>query len=122
MKAVKIESVLIEETQNISRNCMHKDKGLKCFRCETLGHKASECPDNDTKLGVAHLIVNKEKASNKKIIAGTEELHLEICLKNLEENHACIPLKKTDRVEIIPERMPKEVKRRAREKRCPRIK
>ena len=27
------------------------------------------------------------------IIAGAGELHLEICLKDLEEDHACIPLK-----------------------------
>ncbi|KAH8349494.1 hypothetical protein KR084_007733 [Drosophila pseudotakahashii] len=32
------------------------------------------------------------------IIAGAGELHLEICLKNLEEDHACIPLKKSDPV------------------------
>ena len=28
----------------------------------------------------------------------TGELHLEICLKDLEEDHACIPLKKSDPV------------------------
>merc|ERR1712223_361211 len=32
------------------------------------------------------------------IIAGAGELHLEICLKDLEEDHACIPLKKSDPV------------------------
>ena len=26
-------------------------------------------------------------------MAGAGELHLEICLKDLEEDHACIPLK-----------------------------
>ena len=31
-------------------------------------------------------------------IAGAGELHLEICLKDLEEDHACIPLKKSDPV------------------------
>ena len=30
------------------------------------------------------------------IIAGANELHLETCLKNLEEDHTCIPLKKYD--------------------------
>ena len=30
--------------------------------------------------------------------AGAGELHLEICLKDLEEDHACIPLKKSDPV------------------------
>ena len=29
---------------------------------------------------------------------GAGELHLEICLKDLEEDHACIPLKKSDPV------------------------
>ncbi|GFQ99571.1 retrovirus-related Pol polyprotein from transposon 297 [Trichonephila clavata] len=48
---------------------MHKDKELKCFRCEAFGHKASECPNNnDTNPDVAHLIVNKEKALNKKVL------------------------------------------------------
>ena len=36
--------------------------------------------------------------SGEHIIAGAGELHLEICLKDLEENHACIPLKKSDPV------------------------
>jgi elongation factor 2 len=31
-------------------------------------------------------------------VAGAGELHLEICLKDLEEDHACIPLKKSDPV------------------------
>lgn len=31
--------------------------------------------------------------SGEHIIAGAGELHLEICLKDLEEDHACIPLK-----------------------------
>merc|ERR1712037_371158 len=32
------------------------------------------------------------------IIAGAGELHLEICLKDLEEDHACIPIKKSEPV------------------------
>lgn len=31
-------------------------------------------------------------------LSGAGELHLEICLKDLEEDHACIPLKKSDPV------------------------
>ena len=31
-------------------------------------------------------------------VSGAGELHLEICLKDLEEDHACIPLKKSDPV------------------------
>lgn len=34
--------------------------------------------------------------SGEHIIAGAGELHLEICLKDLEEDHACIPLKVRD--------------------------
>jgi len=33
--------------------------------------------------------------SGEHIVAGAGELHLEICLKDLEEDHACIPLKVT---------------------------
>jgi len=36
--------------------------------------------------------------SGEHIIAGAGELHLEICLKDLEEDHAAIPLKKSDPV------------------------
>ncbi|GFY42805.1 hypothetical protein TNIN_375841 [Trichonephila inaurata madagascariensis] len=45
------------------------------------------------------------------IVAGAEELHPEIRLKDLEENNVCIPLKKTDQVVVIPESMTKEIKR-----------
>merc|ERR1719295_708473 len=38
------------------------------------------------------------RESGEHIIAGAGELHLEICLKDLEEDHACIPLKKSDPV------------------------
>jgi len=31
-------------------------------------------------------------------VAGAGELHLEICLKDLEEDHACIPLKVCEQV------------------------
>jgi elongation factor 2 len=36
--------------------------------------------------------------SGEHIIAGAGELHLEICLKDLEEDHACIPIKKSEPV------------------------
>ena len=36
--------------------------------------------------------------SGEHIIAGAGELHLEICLRDLEEDHAQIPLKKSDPV------------------------
>ncbi|XP_014614739.1 PREDICTED: elongation factor 2-like, partial [Polistes canadensis] len=36
--------------------------------------------------------------SGEHIIAGAGELHLEICLKDLEEDHACILIKKSDPV------------------------
>ncbi|GFY20196.1 elongation factor 2 [Trichonephila clavipes] len=54
---------------HISRNCMYKNERIKCFRCEVFGHKASECPDNnDTKLDIAHLIINKEETLTKKVL------------------------------------------------------
>jgi len=36
--------------------------------------------------------------SGEHIVAGAGELHLEICLKDLEEDHACIPIKKSEPV------------------------
>lgn len=36
--------------------------------------------------------------SGEHIVAGAGELHLEICLKDLEEDHACIPIKTSDPV------------------------
>ena len=36
--------------------------------------------------------------SGEHIIAGAGELHLEICLKDLEEDHACIPIKVSEPV------------------------
>lgn len=41
-------------------------------------------------------IINESNGEH--IIAGAGELHLEICLKDLEEDHACIPIKKSDPV------------------------
>ncbi|GFY59162.1 hypothetical protein TNIN_373691 [Trichonephila inaurata madagascariensis] len=50
---------------------MHKDKELNLFLCEVFGHKASECPDNnDTEIDVAHLIVHKAEALNKRALVG----------------------------------------------------
>ena len=39
--------------------------------------------------------------SGEHIVAGAGELHLEICLKDLEEDHACIPIKVTAYYNII---------------------
>lgn len=36
--------------------------------------------------------------SGECVVAGAGELHMEICLKDLEEDHACIPIKKGDPV------------------------
>merc|ERR1712244_5116 len=46
--------------------------------------------------------------SGEHIIAGAGELHLEICLKHLEEDHAQIPLKKSDPVVSYKETVSEE--------------
>jgi elongation factor 2 len=46
--------------------------------------------------------------SGEHIIAGAGELHLEICLKDLEEDHACVPLKKSDPVVSFRESVSEE--------------
>lgn len=46
--------------------------------------------------------------SGEHIIAGAGELHLEICLKDLEEDHAGVPLKKSDPVVTYRETVTEE--------------
>merc|ERR1712147_492234 len=46
--------------------------------------------------------------SGEHIIAGAGELHLEICLKDLEEDHACVPLRKSDPVVSFRESVQEE--------------
>ncbi|GFS39101.1 hypothetical protein TNIN_468081 [Trichonephila inaurata madagascariensis] len=59
------------------------------------------------------------EVSVEQIVAGIVELHSEICLK---EEHACITLKKTEPVVVVPESMPKDIKRSVQEKGHSRIK
>ncbi|GFV56638.1 hypothetical protein TNCV_4628361 [Trichonephila clavipes] len=56
------------------------------------------------------------------IVSNTEEFLFEKCLKDAKEDNACILLKKTNPVVVVPESVPEEVKRRAHKKRLPRIK
>lgn len=44
-------------------------------------------------LTCSHRVQCHIEESGEHIVAGAGELHLEICLKDLEEDHACIPLK-----------------------------
>ncbi|GBM76159.1 hypothetical protein AVEN_47214-1, partial [Araneus ventricosus] len=51
---------------HISRLCVHKDKGFKCFECGAFGHKASKCDRTKSKPEVATLDVKfKPKLGNK---------------------------------------------------------
>ncbi|GFX19520.1 hypothetical protein TNCV_2074291 [Trichonephila clavipes] len=56
------------------------------------------------------------------IVSDAEEFFFENCLKDVKDDKGCIPLKKIDPVVVVPESVPKEVKRRAHEKRRPRVK
>ncbi|GFR01339.1 retrovirus-related Pol polyprotein from transposon 297 [Trichonephila clavata] len=58
------------QNKNNSYSSMQADTIGKKSGSETFGLKASECPNNDTKPGVAHLIVDKEKALNKNVLVG----------------------------------------------------
>jgi elongation factor 2 len=44
------------------------------------------------------MVLIETHESGEQVIAGAGELHLEICLKDLEEDHACIPIVKSDPV------------------------
>jgi elongation factor 2 len=44
------------------------------------------------------VVCTTDPSSGEHIIAGAGELHLEICLKDLEEEHACIPIRVSDPV------------------------
>merc|ERR1719427_1585499 len=44
------------------------------------------------------MVLTLTEESGEHIVAGAGELHLEICLKDLEEDHAGVPLKKSDPV------------------------
>ncbi|GFY27728.1 hypothetical protein TNCV_241941 [Trichonephila clavipes] len=66
--------------------------------------------------------LGKPKGLVKEKTRKTSQFLLENCLKDVKENKDCNPLKKTDPVVVVPESVPKEVKRHAHEKRRPRIK
>ncbi|GBM70489.1 Retrovirus-related Pol polyprotein from transposon 297 [Araneus ventricosus] len=54
------------DPNHISRFCVHKDKGFKCFKCGVFGHKASECDKTKSKPEVATLDVKfKPRLGNK---------------------------------------------------------
>jgi hypothetical protein len=44
------------------------------------------------------MVQNVIEESGEHIVAGAGELHLEICLKDLEEDHAQIPIKNSEPV------------------------
>ncbi|GBL61482.1 Retrovirus-related Pol polyprotein from transposon 297, partial [Araneus ventricosus] len=54
------------DPNHISRFCVHKDKGFKCFECGAFGRKASECDKTKSKPEVATLDVKfKPRLDNK---------------------------------------------------------
>ncbi|GBL66333.1 hypothetical protein AVEN_162785-1 [Araneus ventricosus] len=54
------------DPNHISRFCVHKDKGFKCFECGAYGHKASNCDKTKSKAEVATLDVKfKPRLDNK---------------------------------------------------------
>lgn len=56
------------------------------------------------------MVLTLTEESGEHIVAGAGELHLEICLKDLEEDHACIPLIKSDPVVSYRETVSEESK------------
>ncbi|GBL95273.1 Retrovirus-related Pol polyprotein from transposon 297, partial [Araneus ventricosus] len=55
-----------DDPNHISRLCVHKDKGFKCFGCGAFGHKASECDKANPKPEVTILDVKfKQRFGNK---------------------------------------------------------
>ena len=56
------------------------------------------CPAHFCFLSTDPMVQCIIEESGEHIVAGAGELHLEICLKDLEEDHAGVPLRKSDPV------------------------
>ena len=79
----------------------------KVAPCDVFGYIAAVSSTASSPLSPQCII----EESGEHIIAGAGELHLEICLKDLEEDHACIPLKKSDPVVSYRETVSEESSR-----------
>jgi len=99
----------IVKTGTITDNmCAHNMKQMK-FSVSPVVRVAVKCADQQELpklvLGLQRLaksdpmvLIISEKNTSEHIIAGAGELHLEICLKDLEEDHAGIKIVKSDPV------------------------
>jgi elongation factor 2 len=104
---VGVDQFLVKTGTITTSECAHNLKVMK-FSVSPVVRVAVECknPADLPKLveGLKRLAKSDPmvqciiEESGEHIIAGAGELHLEICLKDLEEDHAQIPLKRSDPV------------------------
>merc|ERR550539_807831 len=104
---VGVDQFLVKTGTITTFEAAHNMKQMK-FSVSPVVRVAAECknPQHLPKLveGLKRLaksdpmVLTLTEESGEHIVAGAGELHLEICLKDLEEDHACIPLKKSDPV------------------------
>ncbi|GFQ97147.1 hypothetical protein TNCT_178011 [Trichonephila clavata] len=91
--APDISQIYQSNVKTIAPNFLCLERKMVCMR-----RRPKSCdPKPDP------LIQSVIEEPDEHIAAGAEELHLEICLKNLEENNACIPVRNTDPVVVVPE-------------------
>jgi elongation factor 2 len=104
---VGVDQFLVKTGTITTLECAHNMRVMK-FSVSPVVRVAVECknPADLPKLveGLKRLAKSDPlvqcsiEESGEHIIAGAGELHLEICLKDLEEDHACVPLKVSDPV------------------------
>jgi len=66
------------DKNHISKFCMYKERGSKCFKCKNFGHKSAECIKIDAEQEVTALSINVQPISSK--IVTIDNLNVNSCI------------------------------------------